>query len=105
KFIGSGDVKYHHGASTDRTTMSGKPMHLTLAFNPSHLEWVNPVVAGRVRSKQDRKLDEAAIEVGGDDWKRSKVMPLLVHGDAALIGQGVNAETLNMARLQGYTNG
>jgi 2-oxoglutarate dehydrogenase E1 component len=95
KYIGSGDVKYHLGASTDRQTFSGKHMHLTLAFNPSHLEWVNPVVEGRVRSKQDRAQDQA----------RSKVMPLLIHGDAAFIGQGVNAETLNMARLEGFTTG
>ncbi len=93
--LGSGDVKYHLGASTDRTTKSGKQVHLTLAFNPSHLEFVNPVVEGRVRAKQDRKGDEA----------RQRVMPLLIHGDAAFIGQGVNAETLNLANLEGYRTG
>ena len=95
RHLGSGDVKYHLGASTDRLTASGKQVHLTLAFNPSHLEWVNPVVEGRVRAKQDRK----------DDVARKKVVPLLIHGDAAFIGQGVNAETLNMARLDGYATG
>ncbi len=95
KHLGSGDVKYHLGASTDRTTASGKKVHLTLAFNPSHLEFVNPVVEGRVRSKQDRKKD----------GQRTRVVPLLIHGDAAFIGQGVNTEALNLARLDGYCTG
>ncbi|MFI5301477.1 MAG: 2-oxoglutarate dehydrogenase E1 component [Polyangiales bacterium] len=96
KNLGSGDVKYHLGSSTDRTTLSGKKVHLTLAFNPSHLEWVNPVVEGRVRAKLDRKKDFTS---------RRTVVPLLIHGDAAFIGQGVNAETLNLARLDGYHTG
>jgi 2-oxoglutarate dehydrogenase E1 component len=95
KHLGSGDVKYHLGASTDRVTSSGKTVHLTLAFNPSHLEFVNPVVTGRVRAKQDRKNDK----------ERRKVVPLLIHGDAAFMGQGVVAETLNLARLDGYCTG
>jgi len=95
KHLGSGDVKYHLGASTDRVTSSGKTVHLTLAFNPSHLEFVNPVVTGRVRAKQDRK----------NDASRTKVVPLLIHGDAAFMGQGVVAETLNLARLDGYCTG
>ncbi len=95
KHLGSGDVKYHLGASTDRVTTSGKTVHLTLAFNPSHLEFVNPVVTGRVRAKQDRKNDK----------ERRKVIPLLIHGDAAFIGQGIVAETLNLARLDGYCTG
>jgi len=95
KHLGSGDVKYHLGASTDRVTSSGKTVHLTLAFNPSHLEFVNPVVTGRVRAKQDRKGDK----------ERRKVVPLLIHGDAAFMGQGVVAETLNLARLDGYCTG
>jgi len=95
KHLGSGDVKYHLGASTDRVTTSGKTVHLTLAFNPSHLEFVNPVVTGRVRAKQDRK----------GDAERVRVMPLLIHGDAAFIGQGVVAETLNLAGLDGYSTG
>jgi 2-oxoglutarate dehydrogenase E1 component len=89
--LGRGDVKYHLGESADRLVSSGKSIHLTLAFNPSHLEFVNPVVAGRVRAKKDRKN-------GGD------VMPLLIHGDAAFMGQGVVPETLNLAGLEGYTN-
>ena len=92
---GDGDVKYHLGFSDDRLTSSGQPMHLTLTPNPSHLEAVDPVVEGRVRAKQR-------------DWKdetRSKVIPLLVHGDAAFAGQGIIAETLNLSQLQGYKTG
>ena len=92
RFLGSGDVKYHLGYSNDVVTTSGAMLHLSLAFNPSHLEWVNPVVEGRVRAKQDRR-------------KRKSTMPLLIHGDAAFIGQGVVAETLNMAGLEGYSTG
>ncbi|MGZ5970950.1 MAG: 2-oxoglutarate dehydrogenase E1 component, partial [Polyangiales bacterium] len=95
KHLGSGDVKYHLGASTDRVTSSGNTVHLTLAFNPSHLEFVNPVVTGRVRAKQDRKQDR----------DRRKVIPLLIHGDAAFMGQGVVAETLNLMSLDGYQTG
>jgi 2-oxoglutarate dehydrogenase E1 component len=93
--LGSGDVKYHLGYSTDRTTESGRSVHLTLAVNPSHLEFVNPVVEGRARAKQDRRADA----------ERRRVMPLLIHGDAAFMGQGVVAETLNMAGLPGYCTG
>jgi 2-oxoglutarate dehydrogenase E1 component len=93
--LGSGDVKYHLGYSTDRKTASGGQVHLTMAVNPSHLEFVNPVVEGRVRAKQDRRGDTA----------RRKVMPLLIHGDAAFMGQGVVAETLNLAGLEGYSTG
>jgi 2-oxoglutarate dehydrogenase E1 component len=92
KFLGRGDVKYHLGYSTDRATASGQTVHLSLTFNPSHLEFVNPVVEGRVRAKQDR-------------GKRQGVIPLLIHGDAAFMGQGVVAETLNLAGLEGYTTG
>ncbi|MEO8798088.1 MAG: thiamine pyrophosphate-dependent enzyme, partial [Polyangiaceae bacterium] len=92
RFLGGGDVKYHLGYSSDRETPSGSKVHLSLAFNPSHLEFVNPVVEGRVRAKQDRK-------------KRTNVMPLLIHGDAAFMGQGVVPETLNMAGLEGYSTG
>ena len=91
RFIGGGDVKYHLGYSSDRVTPSGNKIHLSLSFNPSHLEWVNPVVEGRVRAKQDRT--------------KKNVMPLLIHGDAAFMGQGVVAETLNMAGLDGYSTG
>jgi len=90
--LGRGDVKYHLGASTDRTTSTGRKVHLSLAFNPSHLEFVYPVVEGRVRAKQDRQ-------------KRLGVMPLIIHGDAAFMGQGIISETLNMAGLEGYATG
>ncbi|MEZ4329354.1 MAG: 2-oxoglutarate dehydrogenase E1 component [Polyangiales bacterium] len=93
--MGRGDVKYHMGFSTDRKTEAGREIHMTLAFNPSHLEWVNPVVEGRVRAKQDRKGDKA----------RSRVLPLLIHGDSAFIGQGVVAETLNLSEIGGYRTG
>jgi 2-oxoglutarate dehydrogenase E1 component len=93
--LGKGDVKYHLGYSADRLTPSGMPIHLTLAFNPSHLEWVNPVVEGRVRAKQDRRGDR----------DRRKVLPLLIHGDAAVIGQGVMQETINLSALRGYSTG
>jgi 2-oxoglutarate dehydrogenase E1 component len=89
RFLGQGDVKYHLGYSSDRVTAGGQKVHLSLAFNPSHLEWVNPVVEGRARAKQER-------------GKRHGVMPLLIHGDAAFMGQGVVPETLNMAGLEGY---
>jgi 2-oxoglutarate dehydrogenase E1 component len=99
RFLGSGDVKYHLGYSCDRTTPAGKNVHLTLTFNPSHLEFVNPVVEGRVRAKQDRRRAET-----GKDATRS-VVPLLIHGDAAFIGQGVVSETLNLTGLEGYATG
>jgi 2-oxoglutarate dehydrogenase E1 component len=90
--LGRGDVKYHLGESNDRATVAGRTIHLSLAFNPSHLEFVNPVVEGRVRAKQDRR-------------KRLGVMPLLIHGDAAFMGQGIVSETLNMSGLEGYSTG
>jgi 2-oxoglutarate dehydrogenase E1 component len=93
--MGRGDVKYHMGFSSDHATRTGKNIHLSLAFNPSHLEAVDPVVEGRVRAKQDRS----------GDTERTRVMPLLIHGDAAFIGQGVIAETLNLAGLEGYKTG
>jgi 2-oxoglutarate dehydrogenase E1 component len=90
----AGDVKYHQGFSSDVTTAGG-PVHLTLAFNPSHLEIVNPVVEGSVRARMDRRGD--AI---GDS-----VLPVLVHGDAAFAGQGVVMETLALAQTRGYYTG
>jgi 2-oxoglutarate dehydrogenase E1 component len=95
QYLGRGDVKYHMGFSSDHATRAGKSIHLSLAFNPSHLEAVNPVVEGRTRAKQDRS----------GDTERTRVMPLLIHGDAAFIGQGVVAETLNLSRLKGYETG
>jgi 2-oxoglutarate dehydrogenase E1 component len=93
--LGSGDVKYHMGATGDYVTRSGKKIHIHLASNPSHLEAVDPVTIGRTRAKQDRAGE------GG----KTKYLPLLVHGDAAFAGQGITAETLNYADLAGYTVG
>ncbi|MGH8619869.1 MAG: 2-oxoglutarate dehydrogenase E1 component [Burkholderiales bacterium] len=90
----SGDVKYHQGFSSNIMTPGG-PMHVSLAFNPSHLEIVNPVVEGSVRARQHRRRD-----VKGD-----QVLPVLVHGDAAFSGQGVVMETLNLAQTRGYGTG
>ncbi|MFN0011621.1 MAG: 2-oxoglutarate dehydrogenase E1 component [Phycisphaerales bacterium] len=92
---GGGDVKYHRGYSGVRTLGAGKAIAVALASNPSHLEAVGPVVCGRVRAKQ--RL--------WNDTQRQRVIPLLIHGDAAVIGQGVVAEALNMSQLDGYTVG
>ncbi|HEX4137001.1 MAG TPA: multifunctional oxoglutarate decarboxylase/oxoglutarate dehydrogenase thiamine pyrophosphate-binding subunit/dihydrolipoyllysine-residue succinyltransferase subunit [Bryobacteraceae bacterium] len=92
---GSGDVKYHLGASGVHRSPSGREVVVSLAANPSHLEAVNPVVEGMVRAKQDRLNDQ----------ERLRVVPLLVHGDAAFAGQGVVAETLNLSQLDGYCTG
>ncbi len=90
----SGDVKYHQGFSSDISTPGG-PVHLSLSFNPSHLEIVNPVVEGSVKARLDRRGDKA-----GD-----QVLPVLVHGDAAFAGQGVVMETLALAQTRGYYTG
>src|SRR4029077_2177038 len=90
----AGDVKYHQGFPSEVVTPGG-PMHLTLAFNPSHLEAVNPVVEGSVRARQHRRGD-----VKGDT-----VLPVLIHGDAAVAGQGVLMETLNLSNTRGYGTG
>ena len=90
----SGDVKYHQGFSSDVTTAGG-PVHLSLAFNPSHLEIVNPVVEGSVRARMDRRSDPKGLQV----------LPVLVHGDAAFAGQGVVMETLALAETRGYFTG
>jgi len=92
---GRGDVKYHLGHSTDWTTSQGHKIHLSLCFNPSHLEYVNPVAIGRIRAKQDR----------AGDIERRRGMTLLIHGDAAFAGEGVVQETLNLSQLRGYTVG
>ena len=92
--LASGDVKYHQGFSSDMSTAGG-PVHLSLAFNPSHLEIVNPVVEGSVRARMDRRSDPLG----------KQVLPVLVHGDAAFAGQGVNQETLALAQTRGYTTG
>jgi 2-oxoglutarate dehydrogenase E1 component len=90
----SGDVKYHQGFSSDVTTPGG-PVHLSLAFNPSHLEIVNPVVEGSVRARMDRRADPLG----------KQVLPVIVHGDAAFAGQGVVMETLALAETRGYSTG
>ena len=90
----AGDVKYHQGFSSDISTPGG-PVHLSLAFNPSHLEIVNPVVEGSVKARMDRRGDKDG----------SQVLPILVHGDAAFAGQGVVMETLNLAQTRGYGTG
>ncbi len=92
---GSGDVKYHLGYSSDQVTLVDRPMHISLTPNPSHLEAVNAVVEGRVRAKQRR---------AGDDEGR-RVLPLLIHGDAAFSGQGSVMEVLNLSELHGYQTG
>ena len=91
---GSGDVKYHQGFSSNVMTPGGE-VHLALAFNPSHLEIVSPVVEGSVRARQDRR----------EDAKGDKVLPINVHGDAAFAGQGVVMETFQMSQTRGYRTG
>lgn len=91
---GSGDVKYHQGFSSDVLTPGGA-LHLTLAFNPSHLEIVDPVVQGSVRARQHRRQDRDGRQV----------LPVLIHGDSAFAGQGVVMETLQMSQVRGYTTG
>ena len=92
--LSSGDVKYHQGFSTNVMTIGGE-MHLALAFNPSHLEIVGPVVAGSVRARQDRRRD----------YSGDLVAPIVVHGDAAFSGQGVVMETLQMSQTRGFKTG
>ena len=94
-YIGGGDVKYHLGYSGDWQTTAGKNVHLSLCFNPSHLEFINPVAEGRLRAKQDRV----------DDKSRNRGMCMLIHGDSAVIGEGVVQETLNLSQLEGYKTG
>ena len=91
---GSGDVKYHMGFSSDIRTPGGQ-VHVTLAFNPSHLEIVNPVVEGSVRARQERRADDAGEEI----------LPVLIHGDAAFAGQGVVPETFQMSQARSFSTG
>ena len=95
RYRGGGDVKYHLGYTSRRATDDGRRLHLSLCFNPSHLEFVNPVALGRMRAKQGR--------VGDDQGDRGMV--LLIHGDAAFAGQGVVQETFNLSGLPGYSTG
>jgi len=93
--VGRGDVKYHLGHSTDYKAANGRSVHLTLCFNPSHLEFVNPVAIGRMRSRQDRAGDRS----------RQHGMVILIHGDAAFAGEGIIQETLNLSELDAYRVG
>ncbi len=93
--LGRGDVKYHLGHSTDWRTASGHPVHISLCFNPSHLEFVNPVALGRLRAKQDLR----------GDTTRERSVAILIHGDAAFAGEGIVQETFNLSELRGYTTG
>jgi 2-oxoglutarate dehydrogenase E1 component len=95
RYRGRGDVKYHLGHSTEWLTASGRQVHLSLCFNPSHLEFVNPVVLGRTRANQDRT----------GDIERTRNMALLIHGDAGFAGQGMNQEIFNLSQLAGYAVG
>jgi 2-oxoglutarate dehydrogenase E1 component len=94
-FLGGGDVKYHLGYHSEWQTAQGKKIHLALCFNPSHLEYVNPVALGRIRSWQDRNGD-ARHEHG---------LAILIHGDSAFAGEGIIQETLNLSRLEAYAIG
>jgi 2-oxoglutarate dehydrogenase E1 component len=93
---GDGDVKYHLGFSQERITQSGRRVHIALSYNPSHLELVDPVVVGIVRAKQNYL---------GDHAKRTRVVPVLIHGDAAFCGQGIVHETLGLSELPYYRTG
>src|SRR5699024_1319614 len=93
---GSGDVKYHLGTEGTYTSPAGEKTKVYLAANPSHLEAVNDVLEGIVRAKQDR------LDLGGEGFS---VLPILIHGDAAFIGEGVVAETLTLSQLRGYRTG
>ncbi len=95
RWRGGGDVKYHLGFSSEWRTASGQELHLSLCFNPSHLEFVNTVALGRMRAKQDTAGDE----------QRERGLVLLIHGDAAFAGEGVVQETLNLSQLKGYEVG
>jgi 2-oxoglutarate dehydrogenase E1 component len=93
--LGRGDVKYHLGRSSDLVTAEGRAIHVSLCFNPSHLEFVDAIALGRVRAKQDRYGDR----------RRERGLALLVHGDAAFAGQGIVQETLNLSQLEAYETG
>ncbi|MEX0820139.1 MAG: 2-oxoglutarate dehydrogenase E1 component [Pirellulaceae bacterium] len=95
EYLGAGDVKYHLGASGDRQVAGEAAVHLSLCFNPSHLEYVNPIALGRMRAKQDR---------AGDD-QRERGLVLLLHGDAAFAGEGIVQESLNLSQLPDYEVG
>lgn len=91
----AGDVKYHKGYSSNVATSSGKQVHISLTANPSHLESVNPIVEGKTRAKQVQR----------EDREKNKVVPILIHGDASLAGQGVVYETMQLNQIEGYSTG
>ena len=96
---GTGDVKYHYGASGTYETRSGRNLTVTMSPNPSHLEYVNPVIEGRARADQTTRKGRAPVH------DPNAVLPVLIHGDAAFPGQGIVAETLNLQALKGYSTG
>lgn len=97
--VGSGDVKYHNGFSSNVITKGGE-LHLALAYNPSHLEIVSPVMLGSVRARQARRSEKYGYEIDN-----KTVLPIVVHGDAAFAGQGVNQETFQMSQTRAYKTG
>ena len=101
---GSGDVKYHLGASSDRS-FDDNNVHLSLTANPSHLEIVNPVVLGKARAKQDQLSADDGKFIETTEVDRTSVLPLLIHGDAAFAGQGVVAECFGLSGLRGHRTG
>jgi 2-oxoglutarate dehydrogenase E1 component len=101
--LGGGDVKYHIGATGDLVTAHGKTVHLHLASNPSHLEAVDPVIMGRARAYQERIAKDK--DKAGYLDARQQILPMIIHGDAAFAGQGITAESLNLASLHGYNIG
>jgi len=103
--LGGGDLKYHKGATGTYTSAAGRGLQIHLVSNPSHLEAVDPVVMGRARAYQQRIAAEAGEAEAGSGIGRPKVLPITLHGDAAFAGQGIAAETLNLAELPGYTVG
>ncbi|MBX3243196.1 MAG: multifunctional oxoglutarate decarboxylase/oxoglutarate dehydrogenase thiamine pyrophosphate-binding subunit/dihydrolipoyllysine-residue succinyltransferase subunit [Acidobacteria bacterium] len=100
-----GDVKYHQGAVGKRTTRVGKDIRIELACNPSHLEFVNPVVEGMSRARQDQLLEGDEADASRRDAVHDRILPVLLHGDAAFAGQGIVMETLQLASLRGYRTG
>ncbi len=96
--LGTGDVKYHMGYSKDYQTRSGKTMHLSMASNPSHLEFVNPVIEGMTRAKQKQRMN-------GSGSGMKYVIPMQIHGDAAFAGQGINYETIQLSGVEAYQTG
>lgn len=100
-----GDVKYHQGAVGEHTTRAGKPIRIELASNPSHLEFVDPVVEGMTRARQDQLLKGDEADATWRNEVQDKVLPVLLHGDAAFAGQGIVMETLQLANLRGYRVG